>query len=115
MWGNINGDGSFRFTAAAGPWSWSYCVNLGVVEVCFGASFASTITITSWSPYISIAASGSAWMDGHTLDCWWGGWHDTCLRCGWGGWGRWINAGLGFNTNPGNIWISLWGWNFSLR
>jgi len=115
MWGNINGDGSFRFTAAAGPWSWSYCVNLGVVEVCFGASFASTITITSWSPYISIAASGSAWMDGHTLDCWWGGWHDTCLRCGWGGWGRWINAGLGFNTNPGNIWISLWGWSFNLR
>ena len=115
MWGNINGDGSFQFTAAAGPWSWSYCVNLGVVEVCFGASFASTITITSWAPYISIAASGSAWMDGHTLDCWWGGWHDTCLRCGWGGWGRWINAGLGFNTNPGNIWISLWGWSFNLR
>ncbi|MEY2627617.1 MAG: hypothetical protein RJB08_1376, partial [Actinomycetota bacterium] len=115
LWGNVNGDGSFQFIASAGPWWWGTCINFGVVEICAGASFASAVSITSWAPYVSVWAWGSAYLDGHWWSCWWsGGWHPR-LHCGWGGWDRWVNAGIGFNTNPGNLWLDMWGIHFSLR
>ena len=116
MYGYINGDGSFQFTASAGPWSWGTYINAGFVQLSFGTHFASYITITSWAPYISIYIGGSAWMDWSWPECWWGGgrW-SRYFRCGWGGWSRAINAGMGFNTNPGNVWINLWGYGFNIR
>jgi hypothetical protein len=115
MYGNVNADGSFSFTAQAGPWSWDTGFCLVVVCLRFGAYFSSSVTITSWAPYVAVAASGGAYVDGQTWSCWWsGGWRPK-LRCGWGGWGRWASAGIGFNSNPGNLWIDLWGYRFNLR
>lgn len=115
LWGNVNGDGSFQFTAQAGPWSWGTCINFGIVEICAGARFESYVRVTSWAPYVSVSAGGWAWLDGHWWSCWWtGGWRPK-LRCGWGDWSRWVNAGIGFNTNPGNLWLDMWGIRFSLR
>ena len=115
MYGNVNADGSFRFTAQAGPWWWDTGFCVVVICLRFGASFSSSLTITSWAPYIAVAGSGYAYVDGQTWSCWWsGGWRPK-LRCGWGSWGRWASAGIGFNTNPGNMWISLWGYRFNLR
>jgi hypothetical protein len=116
MYGYINGDGSFQFTASAGPWNWGTYINAGFVQLSFGTHFASYITITSWAPYISIYIGGSAWMDWSWPECWWGGgrW-SRYFRCGWGGWRRAFNAGMGFNTNPGNVWINIWGYGFNIR
>jgi hypothetical protein len=116
MYGYINGDGSFQFTASAGPWNWGTYINAGFVQMSFGTHFASHITITSWAPYISIYIGGSAWMDWSWPSCWWGGgrW-SRYFRCGWGGWSRAFNAGMGFNTNPGNVWINIWGYGFNIR
>ena len=114
VYGSLYSNGTFSITAQAGPWSWGTCWWMAVVNVCFGASFQASITVRSSWPYVSLSAYGSAWMDGQSLRCWWGGWHDSCLRCGWGGWGRWINAGIGFNTS-GSIYVDLWGHRLWVR
>jgi len=114
VYGSLYSNGTFSITAQAGPWSWGTCWWMAVVNVCFGASFQASITVRSSWPYVELSAYGSAWMDGQSLSCWWGGWHDSCLRCGWGGWGRWINAGIGFNTS-GSIYVDLWGHRLWIR
>jgi hypothetical protein len=114
VYGSLYSNGTFSITAQAGPWSWGTCWWMAVVNVCFGASFQASITVRSSWPYVELSAYGSAWMDGQSLSCWWGGWHDSCLRCGWGGWGRWINAGIGFNTS-GSIYVDLWGHRLWVR
>lgn len=115
MYGYINGDGSFKFTAAAGPWTWGVYINAGFVQLSFGSSFNASLTISSSAPYLAVSIGGSAWLDWSWPACWWGGWHNTVLYCGWGGWSRAFNAGMGFNTNPGNVWINIWGYGFTLR
>jgi hypothetical protein len=116
MYGNINADGSFGFWVQAGPWSWSTEFCLVVICLRFGAYFASGVSITSWAPYIAVSAWGEAYVDGRHWDCWWtGGRWSKRLRCDWRDWGRWASAGIGFNTNPGNLWIDLWGYRFNLR
>jgi hypothetical protein len=125
VYGYINANGSFQFTASAGSGSWSTYVYAGIAQFWFGASWSSSITITSWAPYVSVSVSGSAYLDASWPSCWWNyywyrtwfgtWWKIWYMSCGWGGRYRWINAGIGFNTNPGNIWVNLNGYYFGLR
>jgi hypothetical protein len=125
MYGYINSNGSFQFTASAGPWSWDTYVYAGFAQFWFGARYSSSITITSWAPYVSVSVSGYAYLDVSWPSCWWNyywyrtwfgtWWKIWYMSCGWGGRYRWINAGIGFNTNPGNVWVSLNGYYFGLR
>ena len=125
MYGYINSNGSFQFTASAGPWSWDTYVYAGFAQFWFGARYSSSITITSWAPYVSVSVSGYAYLDVSWPSCWWDyywyrtwfgtWWKIWYMSCGWGGRYRWINAGIGFNTNPGNVWVYLNGYYFGLR
>ena len=123
MWGNINGDGSFRFTASAGPWSSGQHIHLGVVQLYFGWYFQASLTISSYAPYVSISMSGSAYMDWNWPSCWWNYYWTSSswwgvkiwyLTCGWGGWGRAYNLGIGFNTS-GSAWVSAYGRTVYIR
>jgi hypothetical protein len=123
MWGNINGDGSFRFTASAGPWSSGQHIHLGFVQLYFGWYFQASLTISSYAPYVSISMSGSAYMDWNWPSCWWNYYWTSSrwwgvkiwyLTCGWGGWGRAYNLGIGFNTS-GSAWVSAYGRTVYIR